>query len=439
MAVARDVDDADWVPTRALRRAVFLTSVLLLAATITGRWDLIVIAAPFAIGAAVSLRNRPRLLPDAVVGTAAPYLTEGGDAEVRVSVANPDHAPYDLAVIRTELSPWLKVPNGDRPFLTPVPALGVVDLDLVGTAERWGRQPVGPLEVYAVACDAMLQSRPIVAQPLLLRVFPKTEGFKADDAMPRAAGLVGAHRSRRYGDGGELAGIRPFSSGDRLRRIDWRTSLRTRELHVAHTLSDRDAEVVLVLDVLHEVEAKAKGARASVLDTTVRAAAGIAQHYLGAGDRVSMLEYGARARWLRPGSGRRHHLAALEWLLDVAPGGTEYDPLEGMFSRHLRSGNALFVVLTPLLEVRSAGLLARLARAGRTVVAVDTLPSMIRPATASEWGDVGYRMWRLERENIIGQLLEHGVPVVPWAGAGSLDQVLRDMSQLAAAPRAGVR
>ncbi|MGY0233226.1 DUF58 domain-containing protein [Longispora urticae] len=443
MAVARLSDDSDWVPTRALRRAVTMTTVLLVVAALTSRWDLIILAAPFAIGAAVSLRNRPRQLPDAVVGTSAPYLSEGGQAEVRVSVANPDHAPYDLAVIRTELSPWLRVANGDRPFLTPVPAFGVVDLDLVGTAERWGRLPVGPLEVHAVACDAMLQSRPIVAEPLLLRVFPKTEPFKADDAMPRAAGLVGAHRSRRYGDGGELAGIRQFSPGDRLRRIDWRTSLRTRELHVAHTLSDRDAEVVLVLDVLHEAEATTRprrsgepGTRASVLDTTVRAAAGIAQHYLSCGDRVSMLEYGARTRWLRPGSGRRHHLAALEWLLDVHPGGTEYDPLEGMFSRHLRSSNALFVVLTPLLEVRSAGLLARLARAGRSVVAVDTLPAMLRPASSSEWGDVGYRIWRLERENTIGQLLEHGVPVVPWAGAGSLDQVLRDMSQLAAAPRA---
>ena len=40
-------------------------------------------------------------------------------------------------------------------------------------------------------------------------------------------------------------------------------------------------------------------------------------------------------------------------------------------------------------------------------------------------GNAG-RLWRLERTNTLGQLREHGVPVVAWAGAGSLDQVLRE-------------
>ena len=49
---------------------------------------------------------------------------------------------------------------------------------------------------------------------------------------------------------------------------------------------------------------------------------------------------------------------------------------------------------------------------------------------------MAHRLWRLERDNVIGQLREHGVPVVAWAGAGSLDQVLRDVTRMAAAPRA---
>jgi ABC-type hemin transport system substrate-binding protein len=42
----------------------------------------------------------------------------------------------------------------------------------------------------------------------------------------------------------------------------------------------------------------------------------------------------------------------------------------------------------------------------------------------------------MSRENVLGQLREHGVPVVAWAGAGSLDQVLRDVARMAAAPKA---
>ncbi|MBA3488320.1 MAG: DUF58 domain-containing protein, partial [Longispora sp.] len=335
-------DEADWIPTRALRRSVLLTVLLLLVAAVTGRPDVVVLAAPFAIGMAVALRNRPRRLPDGVVSTQAPLLTEGAQVQVQISLANQDRVAYDLAVVRTRISPWLDVVNTDRPLVTAVPPSGVVDLDLVGWARRWGHQAVGPLQVSAAACGAMLESRPIVSKPLLLKVFPTTDQFKAVEAMPKAAGLVGVHRSRRYGDGGELAGIRQFASGDRLRRIDWRTSLRTRELHVAHTLSDRDAELVLLLDVLHEVGQPwaidpathtapllpdgSPDNTPTVLDTTVRAAAALAQYYLSCGDRVSMMEYGARARWLRAGSGRRQYLAALEWLLDVTPSDAEYDP-----------------------------------------------------------------------------------------------------------------
>jgi hypothetical protein len=92
-------------------------------------------------------------------------------------------------------------------------------------------------------------------------------------------------------------------------------------------------------------------------------------------------------------------------------------------------------VLTPLLDRRSVAMLARLARSGRSVVAVDTLPADARPGATSPWSDVAFRLWRFERQNTLAQLLEHGVPTVAWAGAGSLDQVLRDVSRIAAAPR----
>ena len=73
------------------------------------------------------------------------------------------------------------------------------------------------------------------------------------------------------------------------------------------------------------------------------------------------------------------------------------------------------------------------------VVAVDTLPARVRPPQQRQWSELAFRLWRLERENTLGQLREHGVPVVAWAGAGSLDLVLRDVARLASAPRAGQR
>ncbi|MFD0823777.1 DUF58 domain-containing protein, partial [Micromonospora zhanjiangensis] len=73
------------------------------------------------------------------------------------------------------------------------------------------------------------------------------------------------------------------------------------------------------------------------------------------------------------------------------------------------------------------------------VVAVDTLPAEVGPPRRGAWSEVAFRLWRLDRENTVGQLREHGVPVVGWAGAGSLDLVLRDVARLASAPKAGLR
>ncbi|MGC4851983.1 DUF58 domain-containing protein [Micromonospora sp. DT4] len=459
---------AGWAPTPALGRAVLLAGLLLVAGVLLGRVDLVVLAAPFALGTAYALRRRPTALPQVWITSAEDGpLVEGGEVSAAVGVGNPDTVDYDVVVVRSRVSPWLRISRAgfastepadapppaetstaagrgrsvaDRPFVTSVPAEAAVDLELAGRALRWGRHPVGPAGARVAAAGGLLVSRAVITEPVGVRVYPRTEPFEAVEAMPRAAGLVGAHHSRRPGEGGELAGVRVFAPGDRLRRVDWRVSLRARQLHVAATLSDRDAEVVVLLDVLAEAgRSGGVDGAASVLDTTVRATAAIAEHYLHRGDRVSLLEYGPGARRLRPAAGRRQYLTVLEWLLDVRAEAAQHEPYDQVFGPQLLSSDALVVVLTPLLDERSAQMLARLARAGRFVVAVDTLPADLTPPKDRGWAEVAYRLWRLDRETMIGQLREHGVPVVRWAGAGSLDQVLRDVARLATAPRVGGR
>ncbi len=427
---------AGWVPSKAFGRAILVTGLLIIGAALTGRIDLVVLATPFALGTALALRRRPEATPQVQLATEHQFLAEGGAITATLSTGNSDTLPYDLMVVRVAIDPWLRFRYGDRPYVTPGPRGGIADVPLTGEALRWGRYTLGPAMVWAAACDGLLVSPPSYAVQENIKVYPLTESFRAAEAMPRAAGLVGGHRSRRPGQGGELAGVRIFAPGDRLRRIDWRVSLRSRQLHVAAMLSDRDAEVALLLDVL--TEAGRSGGiygAASVFDITVRAAAGIAEHYLNRGDRVSLLEYGYRVRRLRAGSGRKQYLTVLEWLLDVSPANSGYEPPAVMFGPHMISSNALAVVLTPLIDQRSAGLLARLAQGGRFVIAVDTLPRKLVVPVRTAWGETSTRLWLMERANTIGQLREHGIPVVAWAGSGSLDEVLRDVSRIAAAPK----
>lgn len=431
-------DGPAWVPTRALGRSVLLTGLLLVLGVALGRVDLVLLAAPFAIGTTTGLRRMPRSAPEVAIDSddEGTVLVEGSPVTAALTVTNPDVIPYDLVVVRTRTSPWLDLRDSDRPYAITVPTDGWAAVELSGEALRWGRHDLGPAAARVAACGGLLACRPVVTPARGLRVYPETEPFAAVEAMPAAAGLVGNHRSRRPGEGGELAGVRPFAPGDRLRRIDWRVSLRTRDLHVAATLSDRDAEVLLLLDVLGEAGASGgvKGS-ASVLDTTVRATAAIAEHYLKRGDRVSLLEYGSAGRRLRPATGRRQYLTVLEWLLDVRPDQADHVPGEHVFGVQHVSADALVVVLTPLVDPRAADMLAGLTQSGRYTVAVDTLPAGLQPPPRSPWTPLASRVWRIERENVLGRLREHGVPVVEWAGAGSLDLVLRDVARLASAPR----
>ncbi|GAB3945684.1 hypothetical protein GCM10027614_37880 [Micromonospora vulcania] len=212
----------------ALGRAVLIAGLLLVAAVLLGRVDLIVLATPFALGTAYALRRRPTALPQVWIspGDDGP-LVEGGEVTAVVSVGNPDTVDYDLVVLRTRVSPWLRIeragfavagpddeatsapeakpfgvvspPGGsrrpvvDRPFVTSVPTASAVDLELAGKARRWGRHPVGPAGARVATAAGLLISRAVLTEPVRVRVYPRTEPFEAVEAMPRAAGLVGAH------------------------------------------------------------------------------------------------------------------------------------------------------------------------------------------------------------------------------------------------------
>src|SRR5436190_19322983 len=77
---ARHLADAlrRWTPTQALGRAVLLVGLLLAGAMLLGRVDLVVLAAPFALGAALGIWRRPSRVPVVRVATDVEFLGEGG-------------------------------------------------------------------------------------------------------------------------------------------------------------------------------------------------------------------------------------------------------------------------------------------------------------------------------------------------------------------------
>jgi uncharacterized protein (DUF58 family) len=60
--------------------------------------------------------------------------------------------------------------------------------------------------------------------------------------------LAGDHRSWAFGDGAELAQVRPYVPGDDVRLIDWNVTARTGEPHVRVNVAERAVETWLLLD-----------------------------------------------------------------------------------------------------------------------------------------------------------------------------------------------
>ena len=94
---------------------------------------------------------------------------------------------------------------------------------------------------------------------------------------------------------------------------------------------------------------------------------------------------------------------------------------------------ALVLVVSPLVGRQVFDRAAALARAGHSVIAVDTLPEDARDdEDVDAWTGPVLRLWRLERLTRLTQLRELGVPVVPWHGSRSLDAVLVELAKSAA-------
>lgn len=424
-----------WQPTAALARVTVLPAAIALVAVLARRVDLLVLAIPLGL-AALPLLRRPTGRPTADVQLDDAAVQEGSHVGVIVQVRGAQGA--EAVAVGLDTPGWVAQPGHIRAH-----AAGVVGPDGKATlrmglpAERWGRSTIGPGWLTCTTAGGLLRWGPLPLPARRAAVHPLADRYRAASVIPRTGGGIGNHQSRRGGDSSELAGIRPFGPGDRLRRINWRVSLRSDELQVNATTSERDTEVVLLVDARYDAGTSGGvHGQVSGVDTAIRAAASIGEFYLHMGDRVGLVVAGDRLSRLPARAGRAHLPALLGALVDVQVAGAgagepRLPPLAGI------DAGALIVILSPLVGTSIFDQAAALGRSGHPVLAVDTLPDDAAPATTTAWTAPVLRLWRLERATRIRQLTALGVPVVPWAGGGSLDHALQDLTRAANSARRG--
>jgi len=423
-----------WHPTAALARVSVLPAAIAVLAVLARRPDLLVLAAPLGL-AAVPLVRRPAGQPRVALTLPERTVNEDSDVRATISVTNTGGAQTIAYVLATP--DWVRPRSGGR-VAVMLRADGRERLG-VGVplwAARWGHSALGPGTATVSACGGLLRAVLAIAETRI-RVLPVSARYRGTQTLPHPRGVVGLHRSVRAGEGSELIGIRAFAPGDRIRRINWRTSLRSNELHVNATATDRDAVVQVLLDARFDAGTSGgAGGPASGIDRAVRATAALSAFYLGLGDRVGLVTYAGQARVLPARAGRVQWERILTALLDTsvlrAAGAEPALPIPPSLD-----ARSLVLLVTPLVGRHIFTQAAVLARTGHRVVVIDTLPEEGPPTNSEPWTAAVNELWLQERAVRIRQLTDLGMPVAPWQGNGSLDAVLRELAR--AASRTGAR
>jgi uncharacterized protein (DUF58 family) len=425
-----------WRATDALRRGLVLGVTLVVAGVLLHRLAPVLLGAPLLISSIVALvapvGGRPRIGVRPL-----PRTVESGQRTRLLVDVDPGPGAELVAV---------RLPSPGRSGVGPVhvvPASARV-LSTRLHWDAWGEHADLRPDHLVAGPDGLWVYGPVVGQEGRRAVLPPVRPIPPSPLPPRSTGLVGAHRSRRPGDGIELRDIRAYRPGDRLRGVDWRASLRAgsraessadvlNTLYVRERYAEADADVVLAVDTrldvgtdMGEWSVGTPGSRVrpgGSLDTTAIAATALAASYLRQGDRVGLVDLGRPQFGLPLGGGRRQLLRLRHQLLAcVRAAGWASRPV--LRAEQVPPG-ALVVVLSPFLDDAVVHQTLVATRRGCLVVAVDVLPTPLTPDRDTQWGDVVAKVIGMEHELRLAALRGGGVPVVRWVDGSEVAAVLR--------------
>lgn len=403
-----------WLRTWAFRRAITLFVVAAALALVTGRPDVALVVLPLAAGVGSAWGTRRGDDPRPAMRVTTPQLAEqNAPAGASIEISGAEQAELTVVRMPTGVGTGTAIVLGRQPGAAQRVTVPIDTSD-------WGVREFGMAAMRIATADGMYASPVITTHTGPTRVLPVVRPVPATELPARAAGQVGAHRTRRPGDGSELLDVREFRPGDRMRRIDWRVSARRGTLHVRHTAIEADADLVICLDSRFDLGADAAawserriwepGEPRGCLATSITAAVALAATYLRLGDRVGLVDLSLPYRVVPPATGVRQ-LMRIRWqLAGVVPD----DQLRRrVFDEGSLPKGAVTVVFSPFVDEQIDRVMGSLARTGRDIVAVDVLPEPVQlPRGRGE--RLAARMLIAERRERLHALRRRGVLVARW-------------------------
>ncbi|BBZ74044.1 DUF58 domain-containing protein [Mycobacterium paraseoulense] len=389
-----------------LTRAVATCAGLALAAAVIGaRWQLIAFAAPL-LGVLCSISWQRPVPKIRIHGDpASQRCFENDRSRLRIWATEEGEAA-GFSAVEVTVPPvegmQLETLDGDSRHAKAVAA----------TAQRWGRYLIRA-RVDTVARGGLLSGTATVDAAEVI-VFPLTPPQPTPIPQTELLDRLGAHLTRHIGPGVEYADIRTYVPGDQLRSVNWPVSARRRQLHVTQRLTDRAADVVVLIDTYRQPAGPATVATERV----VRGAAQVVQTALRHGDRAGIVALGGNhPRWLGADIGQRQFYRVLDTVLGA---GDRFESTTGTLApRAAMPAGAIVIAFSTLLDTEFALALIDLRRRGHVVIAVDVLD---RSPFEDQQDPLVDRMWSLQRSAMYRDMATVGVDIVSWQGDSGLEQ-----------------
>jgi uncharacterized protein (DUF58 family) len=392
----------------------------MLAALALGRPELAALAAPFAVFVAVGLAVGRSVEIRAAAEIDHERQLEGRLVTLWLEVSATE--PVERLEVLLELGDGLEAEAPD-PILIRLGRGERRELEIPVRCAHWGTYEVGNVVWRARDGFGLLVAEGRTGSGHRLKVYPHGETVQRLLRPLETQAFGGNQVARTHGDGIEFADLRPFTAGDRVRRVNWRATARRGEPWVNETHPERNSDIVLFLDTFAEARRDDLG----TLDLGVRAAASLAALYLREKDRVGLVSFGGVLNWLTASSGTTQLYRIVDSLLDAEIVlSYAWKDLDVIPARTLPP-RALVIALTPLLDERAVKALIDLRARGFDLAVIELSPYPFVPEGESETERLAYRLWRLRRDALRTRYASLGAPIVEWREGVPMEAVVEEV------------
>ncbi|MCP3991243.1 MAG: DUF58 domain-containing protein [Actinomycetia bacterium] len=415
--------------TVRLPLAVVVTAMAAVSAITSGRPELALLAAPWAVLLVLGLVSTRPGQTRATVALDTNRVLVGDEVEIEVVVEGPIDGWVEAKPVPAP-SFWPRGPcDSDRPVTPQADVMTPgrpVTLRCSLTATEWGSHDLGRVQLTVRQTYGLIQWSGTTTGQRWLRVHPTPMDLRRLVAPWLVRRLTGTHYSAEADRGIEYADIRPFVAGDSQRDINWRISARSGELWVSQRHPERATDVVLLLDSFVEAGHDVR----SVVGLAIEAAIALAESHLARTDRIGLVELGGVVRWVVPAAGQLQLQRLADALLTTGLHANASDRDLSIVPRRALPARSFVVALSPLLDTRFIDALFELRGAGHDVVVIDCMAHGDPAVPArSEASAVARRMWQAERTMVRDRLATHGIAVGRWVPGNHLDVVLADLTR----------